>query len=345
VAQLGTGANAAAAGNHTHPAVTESVVGFMAVADKVKLDGVAAGATNVELAGSGTAATASHSDHTHGEATESVDGFMAAGDKAKLDLLWLDDGAYAPLASPVFTGTPEAPTAAPGNNSALLATTAFVAAGLTAAIASVVGGAPGALETLKELADALGDNVDYAASITNALALKASTASVTTAVAAAVEPLAPVASPAFTGTPTAPTPAGGDNSTNLATTEFVQGAIPPVASEADAQTGTDNAKMMTALAVAEAIAALAPRVANWTSPNRLIDAHAGWKLGDIIYDEGLGGQQVATVTVNSGFPGDGNDHDIEFYFYDTDQAGSSVRERQLVLLCPEFGRGSEPACL
>ena len=329
VAQLGTGANAAAAGNHTHPAVTESVVGFMAVADKVKLDGVAAGATNVELAGSGTAATASHSDHTHGEATESVDGFMAAGDKAKLDLLWLDDGAYAPLASPVFTGTPEAPTAAPGNNSALLATTAFVAAGLTAAIASVVGGAPGALETLKELADALGDNVDYAASITNALALKASTASVTAAVAAAVEPLAPVASPAFTGTPTAPTPAGGDNSTNLATTEFVQGAIPPVASEADAQTGTDNAKMMTALAVAEAIAALAPRVANWTSPNRLIDAHAGWKLGDIIYDEGLGGQQVATVTVNSGFPGDGNDHDIEFYFYDTDQAGSSFANGSL----------------
>ena len=142
-------------------------------------------------------------------------------------------------------------------------------------------------------------------------------------------PFAPLASPALTGTPTAPTPAGGDNSTNLATTEFVQGAIPPVASEADAQAGTDNAKMMTALAVAEAIAALAPRVANWTSPNRLIDAHAGWKLGDIIYDEGLGGQQVATVTVNSGFPGDGNDHDIEFYFYDTDQAGTSFASGSL----------------
>jgi len=142
-------------------------------------------------------------------------------------------------------------------------------------------------------------------------------------------PFAPLASPALTGTPTAPTPAGGDNSTNLATTEFVQGAIPPVASEADAQAGTDNAKMMTALAVAEAIAALAPRVANWTSPNRLIDAHAGWKLGDIIYDEGLGGQQVATVTVNSGFPGDGNDHDIEFYFYDTDQAGTSFANGSL----------------
>jgi hypothetical protein len=140
---------------------------------------------------------------------------------------------------------------------------------------------------------------------------------------------APLESPALTGTPTAPTPAEGDNSTNLATTAFVQGAIPPVASEADAQAGTDNAKIMTALAVAEAIAALAPRVANWTSPNRLIDAHAGWKLGDIVYDEGLGGQQVVNVTVNSGFPGDGNDHDIEFYFYDTDQAGSSFANGSL----------------
>lgn len=36
---------------------------------------------------------------------------------------------------------------------------------------------------------------------------------------------APIASPAFTGTPTAPTPASGDNSTKLATTEFVNDAI------------------------------------------------------------------------------------------------------------------------
>ena len=38
--------------------------------------------------------------------------------------------------------------------------------------------------------------------------------------------LAPLASPAFTGTPTAPTPTSGDNSTKVATTAFVQGAIP-----------------------------------------------------------------------------------------------------------------------
>ena len=37
--------------------------------------------------------------------------------------------------------------------------------------------------------------------------------------------LAPLASPAFTGTPTAPTPASGDNSTKVATTAFVKTAI------------------------------------------------------------------------------------------------------------------------
>jgi hypothetical protein len=40
---------------------------------------------------------------------------------------------------------------------------------------------------------------------------------------------APLASPAFTGTPTAPTPAGGDNSTKIATTAFVN-AYAPLAS-------------------------------------------------------------------------------------------------------------------
>ena len=38
--------------------------------------------------------------------------------------------------------------------------------------------------------------------------------------------IAPLASPAFTGTPTAPTPSSGDDSTKVATTAFVQGAVP-----------------------------------------------------------------------------------------------------------------------
>jgi hypothetical protein len=45
--------------------------------------------------------------------------------------------AYAPLASPTFTGTPLAPTAAPGTNNGQVASTAFV----SAAIAAAPGGA------------------------------------------------------------------------------------------------------------------------------------------------------------------------------------------------------------
>lgn len=45
---------------------------------------------------------------------------------------------------------------------------------------------------------------------------------------------APIASPAFTGTPTAPTPAAGDDSTNVATTGFVAGEIRTEASSRDA---------------------------------------------------------------------------------------------------------------
>lgn len=74
----------------------------------------------------------------------------------------------APLASPALTGTPTAPTAIAGTNTTQLATTAFT----TGAITDLIGGAPGALDTLKELSDALGADADYAATITSALGTK-----------------------------------------------------------------------------------------------------------------------------------------------------------------------------
>ncbi|MGQ3906544.1 phage tail-collar fiber domain-containing protein, partial [Mixta calida] len=75
---------------------------------------------------------------------------------------------YAPKASPVFTGTPKAPTPAAGNNSTQLATTAFV----TAALSALAGAAPAALDTLKELADALGNDPNFSATVLNQLAGK-----------------------------------------------------------------------------------------------------------------------------------------------------------------------------
>ncbi|QLR46315.1 phage tail protein [Citrobacter sp. RHBSTW-00986] len=75
---------------------------------------------------------------------------------------------YAPKASPTFIGTPKAPTAAAGNNSMQLANTAFV----QAAIAALVASSPAALDTLNELAAALGNDPNFATTMTNALAGK-----------------------------------------------------------------------------------------------------------------------------------------------------------------------------
>ncbi|MFP2424717.1 phage tail protein [Enterobacter ludwigii] len=74
----------------------------------------------------------------------------------------------APLASPTLTGTPTAPTAAQSVNNTQIATTAFV----RAAIAGLVSSSPEALDTLNELAAALGNDPNFATSMTNALAGK-----------------------------------------------------------------------------------------------------------------------------------------------------------------------------
>jgi hypothetical protein len=105
---------------------------------------------------------------------------------------------YAKSASPTFTGTPVAPTAAANTNTTQLATTAFV----------------------------LGQKA-------TATPLMDGTASVGTgflfALSNHVHPTdttrAPLDSPTFTGNPAAPTQAAGNNSTRLATTAFVQAEL------------------------------------------------------------------------------------------------------------------------
>ncbi|EJK1104962.1 phage tail protein [Escherichia coli] len=74
----------------------------------------------------------------------------------------------APLSSPELTGTPTAPTAAQSVNNTQIATTAFV----KSAIAGMVGSAPAALDTLNELAAALGNDPNFATTMLNALAGK-----------------------------------------------------------------------------------------------------------------------------------------------------------------------------
>lgn len=100
-------------------------------------------------------------------------------------------GSFAPLNSPLFIGTPAAPTPTPGTNTTQLATTAFVTAavaGATAGVASFNGR-------------------------TGTVTLQASDV---TGVGGAL-----LASPVFSGTPSAPTASNGVNTTQIATTQYV----------------------------------------------------------------------------------------------------------------------------
>jgi hypothetical protein len=100
----------------------------------------------------------------------------------------------APINSPAFTGTPTAPTAAVGTNTGQLATTAYVLAQITAIDAGVL-----TFNGRSGIVSLLGNDISAAGG-------------------------AVLASPAFTGTPTAPTAAPGTNTTQLATTGFVMAA-------------------------------------------------------------------------------------------------------------------------
>jgi hypothetical protein len=80
---------------------------------------------------------------------------------------------YAPLASPSLSGVPLAPTATAGTNSTQIATTAYV----TTAISNLVGGAGAALDTLQELAAALGNDASFSTTVSASLGGKMAKAS------------------------------------------------------------------------------------------------------------------------------------------------------------------------
>ena len=72
-------------------------------------------------------------------------------------------------------------------------------------ITNLIGAAPDQLNTLNEIAAAINDDHNVYTTLTNSIATKA-----------------PLASPALTGTPTAPTAAADTNTTQIATTAYVQ---------------------------------------------------------------------------------------------------------------------------
>ncbi|MEE7143142.1 phage tail protein [Escherichia coli O8:H19] len=100
-------------------------------------------------------------------ATNSISETLAATPKA-VKTVMDETNKKAPLNSPALTGTPTTPTARQGTNNTQIANTAFV----MAAIAALVDSSPDALNTLNELAAALGNDPNFATTMTNALAGK-----------------------------------------------------------------------------------------------------------------------------------------------------------------------------
>lgn len=122
-----------------------------------------------------------------------VSGVSGATASEALDNL---QASKAPINSPTLTGVPAAPTAGMGTNTTQIATTAFV----VAQIAATPPGAP----AWGTITGVLANQAD----LQTALGLKS-----------------PLLSPGFSGTPTAPTAAVGTNTTQIATTAFVQGNV------------------------------------------------------------------------------------------------------------------------
>jgi len=165
-------------------------------ADNTKLDGISASANNYSLPASvvhDTEAGALHatdalsiSGHTitlkRGDATtetvvvpdnNTVYTHPANHAISVITGLQTALNAKAPLASPALTGAPTAPTAAANTNTTQVATTAYVQTELT----DLIGGAPGTLDTLNELAAAINDDSTYSSTLTTALGTKVAKAS------------------------------------------------------------------------------------------------------------------------------------------------------------------------
>ena len=127
------------------------------------------------------------------------------------------DDLKANIAGPTFTGTPAAPTASAATNTTQIATTAFV----RTEVSNLVASAPSTLDTLNELALALGSDASFSTTVTNSLAAKA-----------------PLADPTFTGTVTIPTPytIGAVSMTATGTElNYVEGVTSAIQTQLDAK--------------------------------------------------------------------------------------------------------------
>lgn len=201
-----------------------------------------------------------------GTATPVVDGgpgTVGTGTKwAREDHKHPTDTTRAPVDSPNFTGTPTAPTPTAGDNSTKVATTEFVMGNA---------GVPATAQPLADGTAAVGVSNKYARE---------------DHVHPTDSSRAPVNSPGFTGSPTAPTPTAGDNSTKLATTSFVATAVSNLVGSAPGTLDTLNE--------------LAAALGNDANFSTTISAALGNRLRVDTNAQGLTGTQQTNAQTNLG---------------------------------------------
>jgi hypothetical protein len=204
-------------GNNTWTPVT--IGGNLTFAGGI-LDGTPAGTPGGNVSSAGTPAAgqlAQWVDSTHIQGIAATSYVTEAPVDSKTygrnNNSWLDlANLFAPVASPVFTGNPTAPTASLADNDTTIATTAFVK-GQGYGLATDISGKANIASPVftgdpQAPTPATADNDN---SIATTAFVKANLAT-----------FAPVANPIFTGDPQAPTPATADNDTSIATTAFVK---------------------------------------------------------------------------------------------------------------------------
>jgi hypothetical protein len=131
--------------------------------------------------------------------------------------------ANAAQAAAISAAAADATTKANAAQAAAISAAATAAGtAIATAVDGLVDGAPALLNTLNELAAAINDDANYTTTITTALGTKA-----------------PLASPALTGTPTAPTAAADTNTTQIATTAFAKGEADAAQAAAEATAAAD----------------------------------------------------------------------------------------------------------
>ena len=203
--------------------------------EKTKLAGIAAGANKTTVA---TSITASGTNPVTSKAI--YDALAGKQDELTFDTtptsgstnpvtsggVYTKVNALAPKASPTFTGTPKAPTAAAATDNTQIATTAFVhdvADGKADAATTLAGYGITDAYTKSEVdaAIATGTALDIDDAPTSGSTHLVKSGGVYTALAAK----APLASPNFTGNPTAPTVSIEDSSTAIATTAYVNACV------------------------------------------------------------------------------------------------------------------------